>query len=182
MKSRHIMLLVAAVTISGFLGGSVTAFLLTPHTALAAQGSDIADTIQARSIVIVDDEGRPMIELGVKDGGPFIGLKRKNGDYCAITREIGNGGAASVIFGSGPNEQVSLMVDSGMPRVDLFRGLDVPLAKLQVVPQGAGLAFRDNAGTARVYLGQLLPAEPNQESKPALVFLDSEGKSLWEAP
>jgi hypothetical protein len=139
---------------------------------LTAQGQEVAQMrkdaaqvpaqvlpeVRARSFVLVDENGKPLAELGVTEaGGPAVGTR---------LRFFDDNGKVRLWMGFDKNTG---------PRFGLYDENGNSRASLAVVKEGSALLLDDENGKPRATLGAT-------KKGPGLSLFDENGKDIWKAP
>lgn len=128
---------------------------------VAAKPNPGKDSLQARTLEIVDNDGNVRIRLGPADEGYGLVVKDAEGQTQATLTDAPLGAAISLRKHGGGT--IGMMA----------------------MPNGCGITIRDPNGKARAYMMQQVK-DPRfkQEGKlgPQIVLRDAEGKTVFSAP
>jgi len=134
------------------LGVGLAAWAFRPQAATAQPAPGNLNDIRARRIILEDDNGKPRLVLGAKEGA---GL--------ALTDE--NGKPRAMLFMTKDGVRLSLSDENNQER-----------AALAVTKDGPGLALYDQNGKTRATLAFAI------KTGAGLVLVDESGKVVWGAP
>jgi len=168
------------VLAAAFAGGAVAQWALTGCASVRAAQTQADDTLRARAVIIVDDEGRERIFLGMDGEKVTLALRDPEGrdriemgytgtevDYWALGFMDANGQAR---FGCGARGDG---VESGGHVSDANGVLRISFGE---GPSGTGIDLRNEAGQARLGIG-IAPGAGGGD----FVMKGAEGSDLWRA-
>jgi len=141
MNRKQYLIAVFAVVASGFVGGAVAAWLLTPQAALAqdkpggaGKGDEItAKVVKATQFLVVDDKGEVRAALGIApdvergcglgigspSGGGVMVWASKEDCFVSVGAFRGQEGAAARLIAGGDKAEVHV---TGVKGEEVFRG------------------------------------------------------------
>ncbi|MBI3609963.1 MAG: hypothetical protein HY204_04565 [Nitrospirae bacterium] len=156
MDRKPYGLLVAAMIVSGWVGGVVGSWFFTSGFVFAEKTAPPAKVVAAEKFLLVNKEGRTRATLAtLADGRPRLDLHDSDGK---------------------PRAGLYLLPD-GSPRLALFNGQGMHRALLALLPDGEpGLILFDKDGKPQASF----VLTPDGNSK--LVLGDKDGQILWSAP
>ncbi|MFW6457541.1 MAG: hypothetical protein ACOC0A_04525 [Planctomycetota bacterium] len=158
--------------------------------------------VKLQHIVIVDDQGRPRIELGTEPEGTSLAMFDKQGQVRTILGVHDQGGPMVSLRDKSGTERVGVRLQPDGPFISLRDEEDVMRTSVAVTNgqpglllfddtetlrgwfglgmdlqgrKGAGLGIADNAGQVRTLLGVT-------DEKPWMGIINEEGKAVWNPP